>query len=116
MQRRIVVSILLSVFIILVSLGLVSYYHIQESIERSYQDRLSEAQIIATSVDHIIEENLTRLYDISLSDKIDVTDNQWAPEQEALKNAYHYSIFSEGVFLLDNTLRRRRRTGVDSRR
>jgi len=101
MQKRIIVSILLSVFIILVSLGLVSYYHIQQSIERSYEDRLSEAQIIATSLDHIVEENLTRLYDISLSDKIDITDSKWAPEQEALKEAYHYSIFSDGVFLLD---------------
>jgi signal transduction histidine kinase len=101
MQKRIIVSILLSVFIILVSLGLVSYYHIQNSIERSYDNRLSEAKIIATSLDHILEENLTRLYDISLSDKIDITDSNWAPEQSALKAAYYYSIFSDGVFLLD---------------
>jgi len=101
MQKRIIVSILLSVFIILVSLGLVSYYHIQNSIERSYDNRLSEAKIIATSIDHILEENLTRLYDISLSDKIDITDSNWAPEQGALKAAYYYSIFSDGVFLLD---------------
>jgi signal transduction histidine kinase len=101
MQKRIIVSILLSVLIILISLGLVSYYHIQQSIERSYEDHLTEAKIIATSVDHILEENLTRLYDISLSDKIDITDNNWAPEQDALKEAYHYSIFSDGIFLLD---------------
>jgi signal transduction histidine kinase len=101
MQKRIIVSILLSVLIILISLGLVSYYHIQESIERSYEDHLTESKIIATSVDHILEENLTRLYDISLSDKIDITDNNWAPEQDALREAYHYSIFSDGIFLLD---------------
>ncbi|MHB8846720.1 MAG: hypothetical protein ACYC7L_18470, partial [Nitrospirota bacterium] len=101
MQKRIIVSILLSVLIILISLGLVSYYHIQESIERSYDDHLTESKIIATSIDHIVEENLTRLYDISLSDKIDITDNNWIPEQEALKEAYHYSIFSDGIFLLD---------------
>ena len=101
MQKRIIISILLSVLIILVSLGLVSYFHIEDSIERSYEGRLSEAQILATSIDHILEENLTRLYDISLSDKIDITDNSWVPEQDALKAAYHYSIFSDGVFLLD---------------
>lgn len=101
MQKRIIISILLSVLIILVSLGLVSYFHIEDSIERSYEGRLSEAQILATSIDHILEENLTRLYDISLSDKIDITDNSWIPEQDALKAAYHYSIFSDGVFLLD---------------
>ncbi len=101
MQKRIIISILLSVFIILISLGLVSYYNIQETIERSYGDHLSEARIIAGSLDHIIEENLTRLYDISLSDKIDLGDNNWEPEREALKAAYQYSIFSDGVFLLD---------------
>lgn len=101
MQKRIIISILLSVFIILISLGLVSYYHIQNTIERSYEERLDEARIIATSIDHILEENLTRLYDVSLSDKIDFGDRSWAPEREALKEAYHYSIFSDGVFLLD---------------
>lgn len=101
MQKRIIISILLSVLIILVSLGLVSYFHIEDSIERSYKNRLVEAQILATSIDRILEENLTRLYDISLSDKIDITDNNWLPEQDTLKAAYHYSIFSDGVFLLD---------------
>lgn len=101
MQKRIIISILLSVLIILVSLGLVSYIHIEDSIERSYKNRLTESQILAISIDHILEENLTRLYDISLSDKIDITDSSWVPEQDALKSAYHYSIFSDGVFLLD---------------
>ena len=101
MQKRIIISILLSVCIILISLGLVSYYHIQNTIERSYEERVDEARIIATSIDHILEENLTRLYDISLSDKIDLRDGSWASELDALKEAYHYSIFSDGVFLLD---------------
>jgi len=101
MQKRIIISILLSVLIILISLGLVSYNHIEKSIERSYKDHLTEAKIIGTSIDHILEANLTRLYDISLSDRIDIKDNSWSPEQEALKTAYHYSIFTDGVFLLD---------------
>jgi signal transduction histidine kinase len=101
MQKRIIISILLSVCVILASLGLVSYYHIQKTIERSYEERLEEGRIIATSIDHILEENLTRLYDVSLSDKIDLADGTWKPEREALKEAYQYSIFSDGVFLLD---------------
>ncbi len=101
MQKRIIVSILLSISLILISLGIVSYYHIEKSIERSYEERLDEARIIALSIDHILEENLTRLYDISLSDKIDLTDRTWLSETEALKEAYHYSLFSDGVFLLD---------------
>lgn len=101
MQKRIIISILLSVFIILLSLGFISYYHIDKSIKRSYDERLAEAKIIATSIDNILEENLTRLYDISLSDKIDLADGSWKPERDALQVAYEYSIFKDGVFLLD---------------
>lgn len=101
MQKRIIISILLSVCIILLSLGFVSYYHIQDSIERSYDDRIAEASIIATTIDHILEENLTRLYDISIADRVDLSDGNWAPEEQALQTAYQYSIFSDGVFLLD---------------
>lgn len=101
MQKRIIISILLSVSSILLSLGIISYYYIQKSIERSYDDRLAEASIIATAIDHILEENLTRLYDISLADKVDLRDGNWTPEIQALQAAYHYSIFSDGVFLLD---------------
>ncbi|MDH4163744.1 MAG: HAMP domain-containing protein [Nitrospirota bacterium] len=101
MQRRIIISILLSVLIILLSLGFISYYHIQDTIERSYEDRRGEAGIIATMIDHVLEENLTRLYDISLADKIDLRDGNWTPEEQALQAAYHYSIFSDGIFLLD---------------
>jgi signal transduction histidine kinase len=101
MQKRIIISVLLSVSIILLSLGFVSSYYIYDSIERSYGERLTQARIIATSIDHSIEQNLTRLYDISLAAKIDLRDNTWAPEQEALRTAYQYSIFADGVFLLD---------------
>jgi signal transduction histidine kinase len=101
MQKRIIISILLSVAIILVSLGVISYHSIQDSIERSYGDRLAQAGIIATAIDRTVEENLTRLYDVSLSDRIDLNDRSWEPELAALRTAYQYSIFSEGVFLLD---------------
>ncbi len=101
MQKRIIISILLSIAIILASLGFVSYYQIQRTIESSYDDRLTESRIIAASIERIIEENLTRLYDISLSDQIDLNDGNWAPERSLLREAYLYSIFSDGVFLLD---------------
>ena len=79
MQKRIIVSILLSIFVILAGLGLISHLRVRDSIRRSAEDRLALANIIGTFVDHIIEENLTRLYDISLSDKIDFSDGDWGP-------------------------------------
>lgn len=101
MQRRILIAVVISIFTILASLGLVSYLRVQDSIKRSYADRLHMATIIAKYVEHIMEENLTRLYDISLSDKIDFNDGDWRPEREALRAAYEYSLFTDGVFLLD---------------
>ena len=100
MQKRIIVSILLSIFVILAGLGLISHLRVRDSIRRSAEDRLALANIIGTFVDHIIEENLTRLYDISLSDKIDFSDGDWGPERAVLRAAYEYSIFTDGVFLL----------------
>lgn len=102
MQKRIIVSILLSIFVILAGLGLISHLRVRDSIRRSEADRLALANIIGTFIDHIIEENLTRLYDISLSDKIDFSDGDWGPEGAALRVAYEYSIFTGGVFLLDH--------------
>jgi signal transduction histidine kinase len=101
MQKRIIISILLSVALILISLGVISYYNIQESIERSYEERLAQARIIAATIDRAVEENLTRLYDISLSDRIDLADGSWDPEQDALRTAYQYSLFADGIYLLD---------------
>lgn len=101
MQRRILIAVVISVFTILASLGIVSALRVQDSIERSYRDRIHIASILAKEIDHIFEENLTRLYDISLSDKIDFADGDWAPETEALKSAYTYSLFTDGVFLVD---------------
>ncbi|MDH3384377.1 MAG: HAMP domain-containing protein, partial [Deltaproteobacteria bacterium] len=47
------------------------------------------------------ESNLKRLYDISLSGKIDFEDGEWGPERKALKTAFEYSIFTDRIFLMD---------------
>ena len=59
------------------------------------------SSMIGKYIEHILEENLTRLYDISLSDRVDFTDSDWSPERAALKAAYEYSMFTDGVFMLD---------------
>ncbi len=101
MLKRIFVSIFISIIVLLGSLGLISYRRVQESIKKSYEERLSAAEMVASHIDHLLENNLARLYDISLSGKIDFTDGNWKPEQEALRDAYKYSIFTDGIFLLD---------------
>lgn len=101
MLKRIFISVFISIVVLLGSLSLISYQRIQESIKQSHKERLSAAETIAGNIDRALENHLTRLYDISLSGKIDFNDGNWEPEQSALKEAYEYSIFSDGVFLLD---------------
>lgn len=101
MLKRIFVSVFISISILLGSLGLISYQRVQESIKKSYEERLSTAKMVASNIDHVLENHLARLYDISLSGRIDFTDGNWDPERAALKEAYEYSIFTDGIFLLD---------------
>ena len=101
MQKRIIISVILGIIIILLSLGIISYHYVKDSIERSLQSRLALANIISKYIDDILESNLKRLYDISLSGSIDFEDNNWKPEKRALKTAYDYSIFTDRIFLVD---------------
>lgn len=101
MQKRIVFLIVLNMIIILVSLGIISYLSVNASINKSLENRLALSSIIGQYIDHVLESNLKRLYDISLSGKIDFNDGDWDPERRALKTAYEYSIFTDRIFLMD---------------
>ena len=101
MRRRITFSVVLSIFAILTALGIISYLSVHDSIQRSLQSRLTLANIIGKYFDYILETNLTRLYDISISGKIDFKDNDWESKKKALKTAYEYSIFTDRIFLTD---------------
>jgi signal transduction histidine kinase len=101
MQRRIVFLIIINLLIILASLGIISHLSINASINKSLENRLALANIIGQYIDHVMESNLKRLYDISLSGKIDFNDGDWGPEKKALKTAFDYSIFTDRIFLMD---------------
>lgn len=101
MQRRIVFLIILNLVIILASLGIISHLSINASINKSLENRLALAMITGQYIDHVLESNLKRLYDISLSGKIDFEDGEWGPERKALKTAFEYSIFTDRIFLMD---------------
>lgn len=107
MQKKIIFATILYVIVVSTSLGIVSSIIVNNSIDRSLKNRLLLASTIAKKVDFILQNNLSRLYDISLSGRVNLKDNDWEPEKRALENAYQYSLFTEGVFLLDkhgNTL------------
>lgn len=107
MQKKIIFATILYIVGLATSLGIISYLIVNSSIDRSLKNRLLLTSTIAKKVDFILQNNLSRLYDISLSGRVNLKDNDWEPEKRALENAYQYSLFTEGVFLLDkhgNTL------------
>jgi signal transduction histidine kinase len=102
LQKRITVIILIGISVILLSLGLASHYIIQKNIDDLLNKKLSLSRLTRNNVDNIIKDNISRLYDISLSGAVDLSDGDFGPEKEAVKAAYRYSIFTDGIFLLDN--------------
>ena len=101
MQKKIIIAITLQVIVIASMLGIISYITINESIDRLLTSRLALARIISNNVEVFINNNLNRLYDISLSGKIDLKDGDLETEKRMLETAYNYSPFTEGVFILD---------------
>jgi len=101
MQKKIIIAILLTVVIISLSLGLISSMAIRESIDHSMEHRLKLSLIVAKNIDQLLSNSIKRLYDISLSGTIDLSDNDWSAEREALRKAFDYSIFSDGLFIIN---------------
>ncbi len=102
LQKRITVIILIGISVILLSLGLASHYIIQKNIEDLVNKKLALSRLTRNNLDNIIKDNISRLYDISISGAVDLNDGDFGPEKEAVKAAYRYSIFTDGIFLLDN--------------
>ena len=101
MQKKIIIAILLAVVVTSVSLGVISSIAINESIDHTLQHQLKLSRIVAKNIDHLLINSIKRLYDISLSGSIDLSDDDWSAEREALKKAYDYSIFSDGLFVIN---------------
>jgi signal transduction histidine kinase len=101
LYKRIIISLILCILIIIVSIGIASYITVKDTIDQSLDRRVALAKTIANHGDSILEQNFNRLYDISLSGGIDFNDGDWQPEKKALQTAYQYSIFTDGIFLLD---------------
>ncbi len=101
MQKKIITFIILNVLVISATLGVISYIEINNNLRLSMQNRLALARIIANHIQVILDENLNRLHDVSLLGKINMKDNDWRTRRRILQTLYEYSLYTEGVFLLD---------------
>ncbi len=102
LRKRITLFILIGIAVILLSLGVTSHIIIKKSIDDLLDRKLALSRLIRNNIDNIVKDNINRLYDISISGAVDLKDRNFRPEKEAVKNAYRYSIFTDGIFLLDN--------------
>ena len=101
MQKKILLLVIAMILVVLVSIGMVSYLTVHQSVKQSLDEHLTLASLLGKNIDYILERNITRLYDISFSGRVDLDDGEWSPERAALRTAYEYSIFSDGLFLTD---------------
>lgn len=100
MQRKILILITASVLISLASLGLISHYILRHSIQSSFEDHSTMASILGREISYNLESNIRRLLDVHISGKMVLDDSDWEPEREALRDAYRYSIFTDGMFIV----------------
>ncbi len=101
LRKRITLTFITGISVVLLTFSIAGYFIIQKNIERSEKEKLGFARLISRNIDNIIQDNINRLYDISISGKIDLRDNAFGPERDAIRTAYRYSIFTDGIFLLD---------------
>ena len=101
LKKRITLTIILGMSVILLSSGIVSYNIIKKSIDAAINKKIVFSRLIRDNIDNVLKDNINRLYDISLSGSVDLNDNDMEPESNALNTAYRYSIFRDGIFLLD---------------
>lgn len=101
MQKKILISAFLGLFVLLGSLGVISYMAVNDSIQRSLASHLYLANIVGKYFDELLADSLSRLSYIAFSGSIDFEDDNWEPEKKALRSVHQYSFFTDLIFFLD---------------
>lgn len=107
MQKKILIVIIINIILVSVTLGIISYVSIHESIAQALNSKLALAKILSKYVDIFLHYHQNKLYDVSRTYNININIQDKALRQRMLKDLYENSNFTEGVFLLDrhgNTL------------
>lgn len=102
LRKKITLFVLAGISLMLMAFGIAGYIIVQKSIDQSLNKRLALSRLLRNNIDNIIKDNINRLYDISLSGSVDFSDSTLEAEKDILKAAARYSLFTDGIFLLDN--------------
>lgn len=101
MRKQILVTLLLSVFFVMVAVGIASQLYIKSDIAVAKKGLITIADIAAKHIDRRFQDQWIRLYDIASTATITPDDGLSETEITALERAYAYSIFSHGIFILN---------------
>lgn len=102
-QKRIIVLVTVGMLSVLVFLGVLSSTVVDQSINRTLQERLNLAEMTALYLDYVIKQNIDTLQGVTFTEGVNILDSDLEPERRALRNAYFHTIFSDGVYIV-NTL------------
>ncbi len=86
---------------ILAAFAVSSLLAVNESIDRALEERQALAETTAGHVDYVLTHNLKMLNEVAFAEGFDLEDADPEPEQRALRGVYFASIFSGGVYLVD---------------
>ncbi|MDY6821116.1 MAG: histidine kinase [Deferribacterota bacterium] len=101
MQRRILIATLLFTLFISLSFGIVSYYLIINDINHLKVNQQNVSESITRCIDYNLENNIKKLFDISLTRIINFNNYNPNVVQKLLENAYRYSMFTESIFIVN---------------
>jgi signal transduction histidine kinase len=104
LQQRISLFVALGLLVGLSFFGLVGLQALEESTQRTLQERLTMARLVASHLDDILKHAIEELESIAGEDEIDVADGDMQPESDVLHDAYsELVIFTNSIFLLDSS-------------
>lgn len=102
LRGRIILLVGLGMAALAAILGLSSLWEIRDLADRALQERRRLAQAVASHLDTILKSNLVILQEVALNARAELREEGGLrPVKEALRDAFHRSMFTEGVFLAD---------------
>ena len=86
MLKKILIAVIINIIVISVTLGVVSYITVHESINQALENRVALTKIIAKYVDISLDNSINRLYEIPYSNNSNSRKNN-AESLQVQKNS-----------------------------
>jgi len=102
LRRRLILLVGLWMVALAVILLMASMWGTREVTERALNERLYLAKALANNMDRVLKSNLVFLQEASLHVRSYLETKDFKGIQETLRETYFRSLFTEGVFLLDD--------------